>query len=482
MAQLHSPFSFSFGTGADVGWGIDIVTGDLRRFAVTGISPAGTRLDSVTTHTRSVSTASDYTSLINSVTTVQGSTLVDSFSTGVAYLRQTSMGATTFSLVIGATVQAMEYSLANPSAITLSDEAAQYLAAEGPQKFMELYGTHFIGGYITGGDFLGSVNIRTSSATTQQQIAASMHVALSSGFSGGTFDSSFKTAYSQFASESSLDSTVESNGGPVSLPSDPDAIAAESKSFVTDLTTVPNEGRRMVALGYTWDNIPAVPALLAQHGYAPDSMSITMSSEVLSILRGELSALSYLEQTAQALQGVTLPLPHQAVLLNSAIDQIASAQSAIRALTLAELGAMTVPQAQIYVASPPLSAIITPITQQKVAVQWTASLDNGFVNVPTPLAGTALLKISGDTLNVGAFLHSREGGDSRQQAILSLVLSNDNGNVSLQSIFTWQDPYGPGGGTFDGAAINLNDPTASTAPSQATWTKFNANWVKAQLL
>jgi len=212
-------------------------------------------------------------------------------------------------------------------------------------------------------------------------------------------------------------------------------------------------------------------------------MQIPVSPEVQSILATELNALSYLEQTATTLlQQGNFVIPRQADLLRQALESISSAQSAISSLSIAQVSALDVNGAEQYVQSGAIGAIINPIAARKVAVNWTGALDGAFVSVPNPFSGTAYLSVSGDSQSLGTFTHSRpEGDDPPQQATLSFALTSSNGMLTLQSRFDWNDPYGPGSGTWWGEAVDVTNDAASTTPSIAAWPAWNWNLVKAQL-
>ncbi|HEX7831873.1 MAG TPA: hypothetical protein VF787_19610 [Thermoanaerobaculia bacterium] len=481
MAQLPSPFRFTVVDGAQLGWGIDLLTGQLKLQTVSNITTVAATLNNATFIERMISTQSDYTSLIDTVTSVQGSTLTSSFSAGVSYMKSTSVSATTFSLIIGTTVQTTSEAFADASVLELSADAEAYLIAHGPAEFMAQYGTHFIGGFIEGGDFLGSLTIRTQSATTQQQVSASMHAALSDGFAGGSFNSSFQTAYTQYASESTLEVMQQSSGGEITPGSDADAMVAEAKLLAHNLTNGTGTSRRMIALGYTWDTIPKVNTILATN-FPGQSMQIQIDPQVQALLADELNALDYQEQTAISLLGGAFVIPHQRDLLNGALSRISTARAAIGNLTIAQFASMDIPAAEQYLVSSSIAAVLTPIAQGKVAVNWVGNLDGTFQSVPAPLSGTVLLSVHGDSFTSGPYVHSRPEGDSpAQMASLMISLANTNGAVTLQAQFNWSDPYGPGSGNWYGETINLADDPSSTAASVAVWPQYSWNNITAKL-
>lgn len=156
--------------GGEAGNGFDLLTLMQIGATVPATALVTEPINRAISHTTIVHTSDQYTSLMNAIANVQGSTLTASFSAGVNWLRQTSMSG---ELRSGDRRPRAEQSmlLHDLPQIALTDAAKQCLSTQGPDAFLAAYGTHCIIGHIYGGDFIGAVNIRFSAASDLNVVA-----------------------------------------------------------------------------------------------------------------------------------------------------------------------------------------------------------------------------------------------------------------------------------------------------------------------
>jgi hypothetical protein len=485
--QLQYPFCFPAMLGGEAGNGVDLLTGDLMQVGATVPATALVTepINRAISHTTIVHTSDQYTSLMNAVANVQGSTLTASFSAGVNWLRQTSMSESSFSLVIGATVQSKSMLVHDLSQIALTDAAKQCLSTQGPDAFLAAYGTHCIIGHIYGGDFIGAVNIRFSSASDQTNFSASMSGKISEGLSSGSVNASFSSALSSIHNSYELDATADQNGHVSTFNSgDPDAMITAGNAFASSVTGDPNGGRQIMALGCPWSYIPAVQAILAQRKQ-PNALDLNVSPDVATKLRNELTALEYLINTADAITASDASTGrYRSAVVAPAKSKAVAAQNAINSLSLAQISGLSSASAQGYVRSTAIATTINAVANGNVAVAWSYAVDGTFHIPILSQSGVSVTPLLTDELWVISPQKGDRSDRGWQTANLGFFLKQDGNSVYLQGIFNWSDPYGPGGGHWTGPAIDLtqsDDPNGSPRTSTGAWQAYPWNQITVWL-
>lgn len=462
-----------------LGRGIDLVTGNATLDAVTGITESASPDKIQSSHNAVVSDHSSFSTLLSSITSAEGASLLSSASASLAFIEQQSMDQTTLSFVIGTTIRATSDS-PNPASYSLTTEVASDLRKDGPDAFVQKYGTHYVAGIRHGGSYLGAITIRTRTTTDQQHIQASMHATINGEFAGGTIDSTFTSDLNSINVQYSLQAEQSADGAIVAVSArDLDALAAQANALATGVAS--SGGRAMTAIAYAWDTLSDVRQILEETGHT-GALTLTVSPFVAQTLTAEIAALQYQINTAQSvLNQASYQLPHQQAVLEQQIDAATAAQAAITGLTLAQISRLDAQSVQSYIRSPQIAAIIAPISTGLIAISWSAFLDGAFVTsqhwTQIPMT-TGLSPNDQYVLNV---THSRPEGGSAQHAQLGFVLASDDSGTYLQSVFNWTDPYGPGSGRWTGPRIDVKG-SNPTQPSSVGWPAFPWNYISVQLV
>jgi hypothetical protein len=113
----------------------------------------------------------------------------------------------------------------------LTEEAAA-LYRERPEAFVQQFGDSFVYGLITGGEFLGILEIETSSAEELRQVKASIGGKATFGLFSGSASGAFSQSLEKIVSSYSMKAFIMRQGGTGSLASvSPDALVSQALSF-----------------------------------------------------------------------------------------------------------------------------------------------------------------------------------------------------------------------------------------------------------
>lgn len=479
MSALDVPFAFTAVATSDFGQGIDLITGQSRAFAAAVPSSRNQHaLNNATTSTQIVASQDDYSSLVDAVVQVQGSTLTGSFSAGASLLVQSQMSESSFSLVIGATVQTRIDAVFDPSVLTLTEAAAAVLQNQGPTAFQNQYGTHVIAGFIYGGEYFATINIAFQSVAEQEAFSASASASISEGLARGSVSAQISQALASSQSEYSLNSYVSQSGNIQHLNSaDADSLISACSAFTTSIQAPGDGGRRMVALGYPWSAISQVRQILQAQGQL-HALDISVAQEVADVLRKEMAALDYLSRTAATLSTNSALAPAIAMLASRYGSRISSAQQRIAGLQLSQVSAMDLSAATSLCQSPTLRQALAVLAQNKVPLQWSYALDGAFTGPILNGTGSFSAALSGDPQWIRGVPHGNNG----QVATVGVVCNSSGSDGYVQAAFDWNNPLNTSErGRWFGDTIDLAS-TDFGAISTARWPSYNWNLMNVWLM
>jgi hypothetical protein len=128
----------------------------------------------VTTYTRQVQDHSDFSSLLNSVTTAEGGGFGVTVSTGVSVATTSQMSESSIAFYIGASELVREEEIFNPGKLQLTGPALSKLQSD-PLGFLTEYGPHYAFKVTSGGSFMGYFTLteKESSSMTDVNVFAS---------------------------------------------------------------------------------------------------------------------------------------------------------------------------------------------------------------------------------------------------------------------------------------------------------------------
>lgn len=147
-----------------------------------------------------------------------------------------------------------EQTLLDLSQTKLETSAAKLFASK-PQDFTQQYGDSFIYGLITGGEFLGVLEIESSTASEFREIKASLSGKASYGLFSGNASASFEQSLQRITSSYQMKATILRTGGTGSLANiTPDNLVKEALDFPSKVTGA--SGFPYVALVIPYNHIP----------------------------------------------------------------------------------------------------------------------------------------------------------------------------------------------------------------------------------
>jgi hypothetical protein len=147
-----------------------------------------------------------------------------------------------------------EQTLLDLSKIELKPSAAT-LFESNPQAFTQQYGDSFIYGLITGGEFLGVLEIESSSASEFRDIKASLSGKASYGLFSGNAKATFEQSLQKITSSYQMKATILRRGGSGALEQvTPDNLVKEALEFPSEVTG--SSGFPYTALVIPYNHIP----------------------------------------------------------------------------------------------------------------------------------------------------------------------------------------------------------------------------------
>ena len=147
-----------------------------------------------------------------------------------------------------------EQTLLDLSKIELKTEAAK-LFASNPQAFTQQYGDSFIYGLITGGEFLGVLEIESASASEFRDIKAKLSGKASYGLFSGNAKATFEQSLQRITSSYQMKATILRQGSSGALPQiTPDNLVKEALEFPSQVTGA--SGFPYEALVIPYNHIP----------------------------------------------------------------------------------------------------------------------------------------------------------------------------------------------------------------------------------
>jgi MAC/Perforin domain len=298
-SQLSMPILDEY----QLGWGVNVVSGALGEFAVKGLQTASWNDFSEMRDIQVFSSSSDFAFAIQRFALFQACILGSSLSASGDFLLSTDVNETCLSLEADSTARTRIELLDLGHSSPQLDSAAVALLKQDPAGFLNRYGTHFIGGFIYGGYFTGTLNLTTSSLSLKAQLASDFKETINLWLANQSATKQFNASLSETQVQYSLDARATISGQPVTANiADPDALLAEVNNFASDLQNQPGQGIRLIAICYSWDVLPQVVQVL--NSLPQDKQKLfqqTIQPAVQLELVGELARLNYLQKTVNTL-------------------------------------------------------------------------------------------------------------------------------------------------------------------------------------
>ncbi|APF25236.1 MULTISPECIES: hypothetical protein [Clostridium] len=148
--------------------------------------------------------------------------------------------------------------LLDMSKVTLKQEAAKMYKND-PESFLKQYGDSFIYGLITGGEFIGVLEITSKTASELNEIRAAISGKASVGLWSGNASASFEQAMQKITSDYQMKATVYRQGGIGALnPVEPDQLIKDALQFPSTVAGEHGFPRSVLVIPYNHIEIPNI--------------------------------------------------------------------------------------------------------------------------------------------------------------------------------------------------------------------------------
>jgi hypothetical protein len=347
-----------------LGWGINAATGQLGEFAVKGLQVTSHNDFRENRDLNVFSSSSDFEDTAVRLAQHQACGLGNKLTASIEFLSSISISELCLSLEVDSNVQTRVDLLDLGHSSPQVDPAALNLLKQDPSGFVQRYGTHFIGGFIYGGYFTGSLNLRTHEASQRKQLAIDLKHTEDSWLLSESTSAQFKTDLAHTQVQYELDAIATISGQPVNVNiGDPDSMINEVEQFANQLNAQPGQGVPMVAICYSWDVLPGVVQIL--NGIDPKLRGVfqaPVNPYVALSLSQELARLAYLQNTVTVLLNgtTTLTAAQQSLLTQSNTDLI-NGMVKIRSLQAVDLSLLNMQSVQQYRVAETIRQKISPI-------------------------------------------------------------------------------------------------------------------------
>ena len=362
-------------TGFDLGLGIEPITGQSFQPLATNL-PLNEKTSFVEKRDYSLlSSVDEYSKVVDSVIHGSVSGIGWSVSADVEYLNSSSISDTSLSFVISSRVTTKTSELDDEQSKGVKiDPAALELLAQDVERFQELYGTHFVAGFIYGGSFLGQVNINTHTSKQKESLKAAMHASISSFLSGG-LDASFQKDLNNYRSDYSVKASGAVDGAAETYEvGNIASMQAALNSFAGDLKNSKSEGRQLTAICYSWDRLPAIRDALKGREFR------FVDSGVVEQLTEEVRKLDYLKaNVTNMIDNKCYVGSTQKNKLDSLKHGIGKAREKVQNLSLKELLNLNTDDVEKhYQVADQIEDELDTIAQGHCTLNWQVSLDGAF--------------------------------------------------------------------------------------------------------
>lgn len=370
-----------FVQGMKPGMGVNLVNGQTTALVFPSLPTAVTPNPSFTAPEVCIETAQGYSDLIEASGSVEGQAWTEGGEVTVnataKFLRSEKYNAQALGFVCykSSTTIAELPTAETLGALQLPTGLGARIVSD-PAGFLAEYGTHVIIGFLRGGSFVGSVQVRATSESDMQLIQSELSVQVKEFTEGsGRVDASFTQNLQEIAQTHVV--SINTSGVGVNPPVfDPSNIQDMQdyidNHFVTELGT----GVHLVAVCSPWE---ALPCVLNLPNFVPGSLSPAIDQGVLRTLRTEYRNLEYAAQTATSMQGTqSFVSPGSAAALQTDLQGVFEAQGRIDDLTFAELQSLNAGDVGAYVVSTQYLTDLQAIANGRAVVDWSLSLDGAF--------------------------------------------------------------------------------------------------------
>jgi hypothetical protein len=363
-----SALRFPYASGMELGVGVNAISGDVTTPAFKHNSLDVEHIDEFRNERKrlNISSASEYREKIDASAEFHGKGFGWSASGSVKFMKDSVRGLTSVVFFDSVQVKTGVTNIADPDKWILNESAVKILRKD-PHKFIQNYGTHFVGGFEMGGSYVGAVTIETESSKQASELSAT----LSGAYSNPLINVDAKAAFSRALQESNtkykLDarSFTEGEGTPKSYSlGNIDSMREVADNFAEKMKSEKG-GKRLVAICYPWDYLPCIRKVLGDGNL----LAREVKKEVIDLLSEELLMLEYHGATIKHFLDNHLYLGEtQEKTLIEYKKKTYDAQQKILDITIDQLHKMEVNDVDNYIKSTDIEKIIIPIDNKQCTI------------------------------------------------------------------------------------------------------------------
>jgi len=343
--------------------------------------------------------------------------------------------------------------------IEMTEEALNILITQGAQKYIDLYGSHFMTGKIKGGVFCGSNLVKTHSEEEKRSLEIDASVSISQWGSGQDVTSQFTSDMEKSHVSKTVSTEYDATGAPLSDSADLFQLAQDHKNaiykasdpstladvtyFVTQYSQLYQvqqaiQGNKVIKENGEWKTISTFTP-------NPDMSLLTQtaSMELIDQIYSEITQLTYLNNTVATIlseqplgsnpfiDGANIqdPTVHyarkwQGPKIEDVAKQASAALAKVQEISYTNISMLTIEQfQQEYVRSPELSAQLSQLTSKLLELKWRTEVLPP-QTTKDPREGALTASVGNDTRV------STSSGDGGVFAVVSLIADGPRANVN----------------------------------------------------
>lgn len=332
-----------FGSGMQLGMGIDVVSSAIRGqpFVFSSLDVTN-KTEYVKTHRiRSlISSTAEYEHNVSASAEIEGKGLGWSASASVQYLKNSVSDSRSLVFFDKVTTVSKGVGINDPAKWKLSPEAIKLLKS-GRDAFTQAYGTHFVGDIWSGGSFLATLSVQTDSEKDATSVGVQLRGSYDEAILNVNAQADFAQKVSSLTTKATINASSFVEGGGVTeyTLGDLKQMMATADSFATGASTMPT--KELFIVPYAWDILLEVKEILGA-----DASAETIPEQVLDTITDSMLEADYMISDIQGrLRNGQYCGAEQESKLKSLVDSVRAKQQSVNNLTVRALSQLTVENA-----------------------------------------------------------------------------------------------------------------------------------------
>ena len=319
-----------------------------------------------------IATTDEYKAIVKAAAAAQGAGFGWAGAAAFDFMHETKTSSTNVTLFDYCFVKTGFEVIRDVEKLELREDAARLLK-DNAKRFVDEYGTHFVGGFSRGGYIMSTVTISTLSASEAQEIGAKLKVSYD-GVVKADASTSFSKSLQAISEKFQLDASYRMAGGPLKKVAlgDIELMMQEVDSYPESLNQ--GNGMRLTAICYPWEHLPCIQRILNESANLGPLMP-DIRSTVLEHLADEMLRLEYLGKTADYLRDRKMySNEEQRKTLDAVRVSVQDQRDYILGLTVDDLSTLSLPVAREHVRSGDIADKLEPIASGRRRIRCECTL------------------------------------------------------------------------------------------------------------